>query len=116
VLNEAVGNTAGSPDVSRTDVTATTFDHLIDMRWEIERQISGQPDLARRDIVPDGSTRRCNRCTSRARWFRPETHNRHPPHIVARLRRVQALLHLQTVNAQKNMLQDFKSNWDRVIR
>jgi hypothetical protein len=37
-------------------------------------------------------------------------------HIVPPLRRVQALLDLQTVNAQKNLEKELKSNLDRMIR
>jgi len=42
----------------------------------------------------------------------------HPisPHIFRLLRRVQALLDLQTVNAQKNLDENLKSNLDRMIR
>jgi len=95
---------------------SVNLEHLIDVLWEIERQINRWPNLTRLAIIPDGSTRRYNRCTSSARWFRQETYIRYCLHILPLLRRVQALLHLQRVNAQKNLEQDFKSNLHMVIR
>jgi len=41
---------------------------------------------------------------------------RYGQHMLLQLRRVQALLHLQTVNAQKNPEKKPKSNLDRMIR
>jgi hypothetical protein len=41
---------------------------------------------------------------------------RYRRHIVPPLRRVQALLDLQTVNAQENLERKLKSNLDRMIR
>jgi len=95
---------------------SVNLEHLIDVLWEIERQINRWPNLTRLAIIPDGSTRRYNRCTSPAQWIRHETHIRYHLPILPLFRRVQTLLHLQTVNAQKNLEQDFKSNLHTMIR
>ncbi|MGO9463478.1 MAG: hypothetical protein ACLQVF_04855, partial [Isosphaeraceae bacterium] len=42
--------------------------------------------------------------------------HRYRPHILPLLRRIQALLHRQTVNTQKNLAKKFKSNLDKTIR
>ncbi len=64
----------------------------------------------------DAWAHRRNRCTSHAHWIRHETHIRYRLHIVPLLGRVRSLLDLQTVNAQKNLGKNFKSNLDRMIR
>ncbi len=57
-----------------------------------------------------------NRCAPSNDWIRQEAHVRYRPHVTPPVRPAQALLHRQTVNAQKNLKKKFKSNQDRVIR
>jgi len=65
-------------------------------------------------IVQDRPPCCCNRCASRAHGNEP--HIRNHLHISPLLRRGQALLNLQTVNAQENLARKFNSNLDRMMR
>jgi len=74
------------------------------------------PCLSPRSALREEPAHRCNCCTSPAQLIRYETHMRYRRHIRPRLRRVEALLDLQTVNAQTNLEKKIKSNQDRMIR
>ncbi len=74
------------------------------------------PCLSPPSALRDEPAHRYNRCTSPARWIPYDTQMRYRRQIRLRLPRVQALLNLQTVNAQKNLATDFKSSLDRMIR
>jgi len=80
-----------------------------------ERGIRGtshsRTDLREMQTIQDEPAHRCNRCTPHAHRIRHETDMRYRQHILPLLRRLQALLDLQTVNAQKNLQKKLSPIW-----